>query len=59
MAKNKLHSMCIKTDGGITLFSIQRQANGKFHFQMDSCEAILSKSDLKQLISEIRGAILE
>lgn len=57
--KNEIHSVYIRTSFGRTLFLVQKQSNGKFHFQMDSCDAELSRNDLKALISEIEEVLSE
>lgn len=57
--KSKIHSIHIKSKFGTTSFWIQKQDNGKFHFQMDSCDSELSRKDLKKLISEIEQVISE
>lgn len=57
--KNKIHSVHIRTTFGITSFWVQKQDNGKFHFQMDSCNAELSRKNLKELISEIEQVLSE
>lgn len=57
MGKNKLHTLSIKTKLGTIYFWIQKQNDGTFCFQMDSCEAHLSRSDLKRLMDEIKSAI--
>ncbi|WP_281513151.1 hypothetical protein [Bacteroides acidifaciens] len=57
--KNKIHSVYIRTALGTTSFWVQKQDDGKFHFQMDSCEAELSRKNLKELISEIEQVLSE
>lgn len=37
--KKKLHSLNVKTEFGTISFWIQKRNDGKYHFQMDSCEA--------------------
>ena len=44
---------------GTTSFWIQKQDNGKYHFQMDSCESDLSRKDLKKLAAEIEKCLSE
>ncbi len=57
--KSKLHFVQVKSEFGTTSFWIQKQDDGKFHFQMDSAEADLSRKDLKMLMSEIEKALSE
>lgn len=57
--KNKLHSVHVKSKFGTTSFWIQKQDDGKFHFQMDSSESHLSRKDLKLLVLEIEQALSE
>lgn len=51
------NTRCIKF--GTTSFWIQKQDDGKFHFQMDSSEPHLSRKDLKLLVLEIEQALSE
>lgn len=57
--KNSLHFMQINSRFGTTSFWIQKQDNGKFHFQMDSSESDLSRKDLKKLAAEIEKCLSE
>lgn len=59
MTKSKLHTLSIETKFGPTFFFIQKQSDGTYNFQMDSCETILSNTDLKKLIEVIKKAILD
>ena len=51
------NARCIKF--GTTSIWIQKQDDGKFHFQMDSSESHLSRKDLKLLVLEIEQALSE
>lgn len=57
--KKKLHSLNVKTEFSTISFWIQKRNDGKYHFQMDSCEAELKYKDLKKLVSIIEQAISE
>lgn len=57
--EKKLHSLHVKTEFGTTSFWIQKQNDGKYHFQMDSCETELKHKDLRALVSTIEQALLE
>lgn len=57
--ENKLHFLNIKTELGTTSFWVQKQNDGKYHFQMDSCETELKRKELRALVFTIEQALSE
>ena len=57
--QNRIHFIQINSKFGTTSFWIQKQDNGKYHFQMDNCESDLSRKDLKKLAAEIEKCLSE
>lgn len=50
--------MVIKNEYGYTYFSVRKTKDGKIHFQMEDCECEMKVKQAKELIEEIREAIL-
>lgn len=56
MVKSKINAIYLE-DG--TRISICRQEDGKYHFQMDDCEAELRHKEIKELIAFLQNALKE